>query len=163
MLTGAQLQTWFDDAINPKWNSIDLIVNNTTSLTTATGLTLAMLANASYVFDGMALYDTNTTADFQFAVTTPTGSGYLVPLSAGTTATTTTNSLFNGATALNSGSTTAFACGGVGAGTIMSANFRGYYTCTIAGNFTIGFSQNTAAVVNTILKTGSFVRYSRVA
>jgi hypothetical protein len=75
-----------------------------------------------------------------------------------TSATSTTTTLVLGASANQNNP-----LGGAGAGVLMSARPTGYCTTGAAGTISWTFALNVVAAGNTIIKAGSYVRYTRVA
>lgn len=129
-------------------------VNNSTALVN-TGLVVALAGNSVYRIDLCLIYDTNQAADFKYNLTLPSGAvageaqwGY------SNTATTADATMFR---QYNAGST-GDSSGGVASGTLlMMCPIMIVRTAATAGNATVQFAQNTATVVNTILKKDSHI------
>ena len=137
--------------------------NNTTTYIDSTTLTIPALANAAYTFEGCFFYDTSAAADVKIRLSLPASSSALIaPWSSPTSITTSTNAI-NQQGAAPVSNVVEWIAGGVASGTIMSIRPVGWINIAgTAGNLVIGHAQNTAAVVNTLLKQGSWFAISRV-
>lgn len=137
------------------------LVNNSVALVNDPLLVLGVDSGATYQWDGVVYYSSSTTADIQFAFTTPTFSAMRWSgVALATTATTNEGDMRN-ATVNVSGTGTPF--GGIGTGTIITCRFDGYITTTAAGNIQLQFAQNTLDATNTTIRTGSYLRAWRVS
>lgn len=170
MLAGQDLDDAFfnntiDNARSVKYQKTDITRNNTTTYLDSTDLVVPVLANAAYTFEGCFFYDSSTTADVKIRLTLPASSAALIaPWSAGTGigAGSTANPI-NQQGAAPVSNVVEWQAGGANSGTVMSLRPAGWLNIsTTAGNLVIGFAQNTASAVNTLLKTGSWFAISRV-
>lgn len=168
MLAGQDLDDAFfnntiDNARSVKYQKTDITRNNTTTYLDSTDLVLPVLASAAYTFESCFFYDSSTTADVKIRISLPTGSAALIsPWSSGTGATGGTNAI-NQQGAAPVSNVVEWIAGGIGTGSVMSIRPVGWINIsTTAGNITVGFAQNTASAVNTLLKTGSFFAVTRV-
>ncbi len=129
-------------------------VNNSTVLIASTYLTVPVVANGFYIYEDQILYDSNGTANFQYLIVLPAFAtvGPISRLSINTGGTLT----YNADTSLST------AAQGGGVGTVRSVNRSGMISIVPAGTVSIQFAQNTANVSNTILKTGSWIRLTKV-
>lgn len=146
----------------------DITVNNSVTQVNATGLVVAVEANAVYAFDGWIYYETNPTADIKFGVTGPSGYSAVMswrgpPVS--------TNPVVN-QERINYIDSGAFAPGNYSLGgddeftgsVWITAEPKGVITIgATAGSFQVIFAQNTANASNTKVKAGSWIRIMRLA
>ena len=152
-----------DNARSMKYQKTDLTRNNTTTYLDSTDLVLPVLANAAYTFESCMFYDSSTTADVKIRLTLPASSAALVAPWSASTANTTTANAINQQGAAPVSNVLEWTANGVGTGTIMSIRPVGWINIAgTAGNLVIGFAQNTASAVNTLLKTGSWFAVTRV-
>jgi hypothetical protein len=169
MLAGQDLTATFfnatiDNARSMKYQTADGTRNNTTTYLDSTDLTIALVANAAYTFDSCFFYDSSTGADVKIRLSLPVSTVALVASwgstnLANTTATNTITQQGIGATS----NIVEFSFSGAGSGTVMSARPSGWISVAgTAGNLVVGHAQNTPAVVNTLLKQGSWFAISRV-
>lgn len=165
-----QLQaTFFNGSIDrmrsTAYQTIDLTVNDTTTYTDSTDLSIPIDPNSDYIFESCLLYDTSATADAKLKINFPFANPALIaPWSSGTAITTATNSLNQQGVDAPAFLTIEFACGGVASGTIMSIRPAGWFhNDSVTGPLFISITQNTATAVNTILKQGSWIAITRVA
>jgi|SRR6185312_8163689 len=168
MLPGQNVDPQFfndsiDNARSVKYQKTDLTRNNTTTYLDSTDLTVAVLANAAYTFEACFFVDSSTTADAKVRLTLPASSAALIaPWSSGTGAASGGNAI-NQQGAAPVSNVVEWIVGGVGSGTAQSLRPVGWINISAtAGNLVIGFAQNTASAVNTLLKTGSFFAITRV-
>lgn len=168
LLAGQDLTSTFfnasiDNARSMKYQKTDITRNNTTTYLDSTDLVLPVLANAAYTFEACFFYDTSAAADAKIRLTLPASAAALIaPWSSGTGITTSTNPL-NQQGAAPVANVVEWIAGGVATGTIVTIRPAGWINiASTAGNLTIGFAQNTASAVNSLLKTGSFFIVSRV-
>jgi hypothetical protein len=146
----------------------DVTKNASTVLSDITGMSAALLANATYIFESWLYYQSNPTADLKLGLTVPAGatgvwSTWGVPLSQApvvnqerinyidTGAFTVASNVLVGGDDEFTGSVW------------ITARTTGFITTTTAGTIQWQVAQNTSDVSNTILKANSFVRYTRVA
>jgi len=138
-------------------------VSNSTSFTD-TGLTLAVVANATYVLTAWLLYTSGSTPDFKVQPSSPSGTtgrwsmvGYGRDVSPA--ADTGLGGLF-----ITADIGSALTVAGDSTGTLqMCALINGNFTTTTAGNFLLRYGQRTATVSNTIARAGSFMTLTRLA
>lgn len=168
LLAGAGLTATFfnnsiDNARSMKYQKTDLTQNNTTTYLDSTDLVLPVLANAAYTFEACMFFDSSTTADVKIRLTLPASATALIaPWSSGTSAAVGGNAI-NQQGAAPVSNVVEWIAGGVGSGTVQSLRPIGWINISgTAGNLVIGFAQNTASAVNTLLKTGSFFAVTRV-
>lgn len=143
-ITAAQLE-----AIVPvfKVKLTSELVNNTTTLQNDDHLFWTVASNTSYVLDLILTYTSNTTPDFKFTWSVPTGTTYIW---GGTyydlSSVLVTNGGFTEATT--------GAIGGTGAS--INGIFHFYITtASTAGTFQLQWAQNTANASNTTVHAGS--------
>lgn len=162
-LDDAFFNTSIDNARSVKYQKTDITRNNTTTYLDSTDLVVPVLANAAYTFESCFFIDSSTTADAKVRLSVPTGSAALIaPWSSGTGASTNTNAINQQAAAPVS-NVVEWIVGGIGTGTVMSLRPVGWINIsTTAGSLVIGFAQNTASAINSLLKTGSFFAITRV-
>lgn len=143
----------------------DVTVISTTALVDVTGLSVPVEASAVYAWDGHFAYNAGATPDIKFAFTIPTGATGtwgLYPLIQGSTG--------------SSGSVEGFrldaygdanvqgAGGSDSLGNALMCNPRGVLiTSTTAGTFQARFSQVNSTASNVIVKTGSWLRLTRIS
>lgn len=136
----------------------DQSITNDVILNDITGLTVAVEANSVYKIELFLVYDTGGTPDIQFGLTFPAGATGTWGASPGRRAAD-VDADFTAvsiATAINSG--------GVAAGTVLSASFRGLLiTSGTAGNFVVQFCQATTSATATIVKNDSYIYLTKVA
>lgn len=168
LLAGQDLTAQFfndsiDNARSVKWQTADIPRTNTTTYLDSTDLVIPVLANAAYTFDSCFFYDSTTTADVKIRLTLPASAAALIaPWSAGTGASSNTNTI-NQQGAGPVSNVVEWQAGGIGTGSIMSIRPVGWINIAgTAGTLVIGFAQNTAAAVTTLLKKGSWFAISRV-
>lgn len=129
-------------------------VNNSATLVASTYLTIPVVANGFYVYEDTILYDTNSTADFQYLIVCPnfSANGPLSRVFLNTSSTIT----------VNADTSLSTAAGGSAVGTVIPIQRSGLLSIGVAGNVSIQFAQNTANASNTLLKIGSWIRLTRV-
>lgn len=162
-LTATFFNNSIDNARSMKYQVTDITRNNTTTYLDSTDLVMPVLANVAYTFESCFFYDSSTTADVKVRLTLPAGSAALVaPWSAAVANTTAVNAI-NQQGAAPVSNVLEWPANGAGTGTVMSIRPVGWLNIsTTAGNLVIGFAQNTASAVNTLLKQGSWFAISRV-
>lgn len=152
-----------DWTIQAQRQTVDLTVNNATTISDSADLVIPVVAGASYAFDSCLMYDTASGPDIAIRISYPSGTtGLIYNGGSGTAITTAANAINQQATSL-SGTSMTTSYGGVAAGTIMAIVPAGGISVTTAGNLTIGFAQVVATAANTLLKKWSWIRLSRVA
>lgn len=134
-------------------------VVSSTTLVSATSLVLSVEAGATYKFEAETIFDTNATADFKGLFALPAGSFIrLSEWASGAGAAATDATIFHDA--IDSG---AFVCGGIAAGTFMTARPAGIIIVGgTAGNCQFQFAQNVSNATGTILKGGSWMTLTKV-
>jgi hypothetical protein len=160
----ADARLFIDDLdITPR-GTVDITVNNSTTLTDATGLSALLSAGGLYLLDGYVEYSAATAADAKLALTVPastTGRWYAHALDSGTTGT-----AGNLSGASNSTAST-LVLGGAAAGTRCVARLSGWLQMpseAAAGslmNVQLQFAQNTANASNAVLYLNSWLRFTR--
>jgi len=134
---------------------------SSTVLTNAIGLVLPVEANAWYIYDGLLMYDTNTTADFKWDMTLPTSSFVRNSpwMTSASVAGAVDAPIYHAA--YDAGSSDA---AGVAAGTIMTIRPTGLIiVSTTSGNMQMRFAQNVSNATATVLKGGSWMRLVKIA
>ena len=158
-LTAADLNAAFDIR-RVAWQTGDQIVNNSTTFVSSTFLTLTVAANSSYVYEALLVWDTNSTADFKHQLLVPAGAA----VRQGTWTPTNTVAATNTTIAVDALDAIGYGGGGVALGTMLTARPVGLIaTVGTAGSVTVQFAQGTANASNTTLKTGSWIRLTKVA
>jgi hypothetical protein len=159
-LTAAALNAQINK-IRTRRQQVAQTVNNTTTLTSSTYLTLPVEANKFYVFEATIIYTAATAADFRFALSLPTGSS--MRLGTWTSGVTAGSGDF-GAAIAHDAITTAFPMGGIGtAFNPMTARPTGVITIGAnAGSCTVQFAQETANASDTTLNSQSWIRLTEV-
>lgn len=152
-------------ASNTVFMSSAVTVNNTTTVTDATGLSVAVLASATYKFDGWIIYTSNTTADFKLQPSSPSGTtgdwsmvGYGRDVSPA--ADTGLGGLWLGA---DIGSSLTTAGDSTGTASLVCRVSGLFITSTTAGTFKLRFAQRTANASNTVCKARSWMDVVRIA
>lgn len=146
-----------------EYQTVDLTVNNTVTISNSSDLVIPVVAGASYAFESCLLYDTASGPDIKIQISYPSGTtGLIYNGGSGTAITTASNAINQQATSL-SGTSITNNYGGVAAATILAVLPSGGITTPTAGNLTIGFAQVVATAANTLLKQWSWIRLSRVA
>lgn len=146
----------------------DTTRNNSTSLLNITGMSVSLAASATYILDGWLAWQSNPTADIQFAWTAPAGASGRWSLngphsaSAPVVGSERINYIDTGVVSLGTGLNAAGDDEFTGA-VFISARPAGYLTTTSAGTLTLRMAQNTANASDTIVKVGSWFRVARVA
>ena len=134
-------------------NSADVTVNNSTTLVDATGMAVAVAANKTYHIVGRLEVNGNSTADFKFGFTYPSGL-----------------TMRYSALGFNTGgvyvsldqietSTPGFGAGGIAGVTDDVVDIVGtVFVGSTAGTLQVQFAQSTADASNTVLRgTGSYI------
>lgn len=144
----------------PAYKAADQTVNNSATLVNDTALTVAVAANTTYAIEGFLAYDTSATADIKVAFTAPAGATLLwSPLGLAGSSSGTSGSIDQRTLTTNN-----LALGGAGAGTNAVANPRGtLVTSSTAGSLTLQWAQNAAEVSDTKVKTGSWLKLTKLA
>ena len=166
-LTAGRLNALYDEN-RTVYQSSDQTVNNSTTLVSSTSLTVTVAANSTYIFDAWLHWESNPTADFKFILSVPAGAtGRWSPICP-----TDASAPIVGAERINYTvfQTEALTVSWSGAGDdtttgtiFICARPSGYIvTAGNSGSATIQFAQNVANVSNTRLKTGSWMRLTKV-
>lgn len=140
----------------------DTTVNASTTLVDATGLSLTLDADSTYILDSYIAYSSGATPDIKFAWTIPTGmTGHWALFGQTSSATGSVGSMdMRHATSF----TTALAAAGSGSfSSLMVVLPRAYLVTDSAGTLQLQFAQNTSNASDTIVKTGSWIRCMKVA
>lgn len=143
----------------------DVTVNNSTSFTDATGLSVSVVASATYRWDAWLMYTGTSTPDFKISPSSPTGTtGYWNLTGYGRDISGVIDT-GGGATFMVADIGTSLTVGGDSAGTArIACRAAGYFTTsTTSGTFKLRVAQRTATAVNTVLKTGSWLDVVRVS
>lgn len=137
----------------------DKTANASTTLSDDAQLTLPVLASTTYLIEAFLIYDSATNADAKFGFTVPASATWqAAPFGQGTGATVSAGSL---ETAVSTAS--GIALGGIGAGTKISALVTGTLVVAgTAGTCALSWAQNTSQASNTVLRTGSFLKLTRI-
>jgi len=138
------------------------VVNNSTALVPDSHLLLPVQINGVYEVTGLAVWDSGTTADIKFSWTGPAGATMprWTVMSTDTGVATQVGN-YNSAPAAALGST--LARNGAGIGTFVAGLIKGLLVVAgTAGTLTLTWAQNALEVVNTRIKTDSYLRLDRV-
>lgn len=142
----------------------DVTINNSTTFVDATGLSVPVIAGATYKLSGWLRYTGGSTPDFKVQPSSPSG--------------TTGNWSLIGwgrdvSPAIDLGYGSAFAAADIGSsltvagdstGTLsIVALVHGHFVVTTAGTFKLRVAQRTATASNTILRAGSWINVERMA
>lgn len=155
---GSNVRLTFDFAPVRATITADRVVNNSTALVTATGLTIPVGIGGIYEVEAYLIYNSSTTADLSLSWSAPAGA--VLDWVSNAPASTTTGP--NGDI-----QRTAFSVGSValigGAGANAVAMPTGTLTIgATAGNFLLQFAQGTAEVSDTIIRAGSWIKLTRI-
>jgi len=132
----------------------DTSKTSNTTLGNVTGLAVAVAASTAYALDGYLAYTGNSTGDIKFAWTIPTGLTGHWGISSDDT--TTPGDL---KTSIATAYTTVITAGGGS----LNATVKGYVlTDTTAGTLQLQFAQNTSNGTATVVKTGSWIRLTKL-
>lgn len=138
----------------------DTTRNNSTTLLNATGMSVS-LPVGSYTIDGAIGYSSNATADIKFAFSaTGTYTGWWGAFGEYTTGVGTVGDL---AGFRETVFTNVQLLGGADAGLGMLCRPGGYINVTVAATLQLQFAQNVANASDTIVRLGSWLRFTRVA
>lgn len=145
----------------------DVTKNANTTLGDVTGMSVSLAANAQYAVDGWLYWQSNPTADIKFGWTVPSGTtGFWSIIgprvdTAPVAGSERINHTDYGTVATSS--TLSAAGDDEFTGTVfISAVPHCYFTTTNAGTLQLQFAQNTSNASNTIIKTGSWMRVTRL-
>jgi hypothetical protein len=138
-------------------------INNSTTLVTDGTMQFAVAAAATYIIEGILIYDCAAAADLKMRFNySGTGTGeFATPVLTTAATSSATNQGNFAARDINSN----FACGGygVGTGSLAALAYRGTLIATAAGTFSIQYAQNTADVSDLIVRAGSHLSYRQAA
>lgn len=142
----------------------DVIVNNSTSFVDITGLSVAVIANATYEFRGKVFYSSGTAPDFKIQPSSPAGTtGKWAMLGYGRDV---SPAIDVGAgsqwMAADIGTSLTVAGDTVGT-TLLCCLVEGHFVTTTAGTFKLRFAQRSATVANTIARANSTLTVVRQA
>jgi hypothetical protein len=143
----------------------DVTVNNTTTFTDATGLSVAVLASATYRWDAWLMYTSTAAPDFKITPSSPTGTtGYWNLAGYGRDVSPVIDT-GAGAQFMVADIGTALTVAGDSGGTArIACRAAGFFTTsTPAGTFKLRMAQRTATAVNTVIKAGSWLDVVRVS
>lgn len=135
-------------------------INNSTALVTDATMQFAATAG-TYIVEGAIFYDCAAAADLKLRFNySGTGTGVFAGNALTTAATSSATNQSNHASRdLNSN----FACGGYGVGSVAGFLFRGIFTPTGSGTFSVQYAQNTQDASDLVIKAGSHITYRRAA
>ena len=138
-------------------------VNNSTSFTD-TGLTLAVVANAVYALEAWVRYTSIAAADFKIQPSSPSGTtGRWAMVGYGRDVAPAADTGLGGLW-ITSDIGSSLTVAGDATGTLdMSCQISGSFATTTAGNFLLRYGQRAATVSNTIARSGSWMRLTRIA
>jgi hypothetical protein len=143
----------------------DVTVNNTTTFTDATGLSVAVLASATYRWDAWLMYTGTATPDFKITPSSPTGATGYWSLSGYGRDVSPAIDVGAGAQFFVADVGTSLTVAGTTAGTErIACRATGYFTTsTTAGTFRLRMGQRSATVSNTVLRAGSWMDVVRIS
>lgn len=135
---------------------------SSTTLLDATGLSVSLEASTAYLIDGYIAYDAGETGDLKVAFTIPSGAtGHWSLFGIGTG---TTGSIGDTTAVRVSALTSTCAVGGSAAfSSQLVALPRGYVLTSSAGTMQMQFAQDTSSGTSTTIKSGSWLRFTKVA
>jgi hypothetical protein len=142
----------------------DVTVNNTTSLTDMTGLSVAVVAGATYKFDAWVMYTSLSTPDFKIQPSSPASTvGYWSLAGYGRDVAPAADTGLGGVHIV-ADIATSLTVAGDATGTLrMACRAAGYFTTVGAGTFVLRMGQRTANASNTVARTGSWLDVVRIA
>ena len=142
----------------------DVTVNNSTTVTDS-GLSLSVLANATYSVSLWLRYNTINAADIKLQWSSPSGTtGYWSLVGHGSDSTTAAANVSVGVVCAVSDIGTAKNLGGDSTGSLLLGTIgQGDLTTTTAGTFKLQVAQATANASNTVLRAGSRMILTRLA
>jgi hypothetical protein len=142
----------------------DVTVNNTTTLADATGLSVAVVASATYKIDGWVMYTSIAAADFKIGWSTPASTtGYWSMTGYGRDVAPLADTGL-GSVHLVADIGTSLTTAGTTAGTErVACRVAGFITTTAAGTLVLRFAQRGASATNTVAKAGSWLDVVRVS
>ncbi len=142
----------------------DVTVNNSTTFTDATGLSVAVVASATYKWDGWLMYTATSTPDLKISPSSPSGTTGYWSLSGFGRDVSPAIDTGAGATFMVADIGTSLTVAGDSAGTArIACRATGHFTTTTAGTFKLRVAQRTANASNTVLKAGSWMDVVRIS
>lgn len=143
-----------------KVTNADVTVNNSTTFTTVTQLTIPVSASRVYALEGLLVFTSSTVADAKIRCNGPSGSSMrLVGNRLVLGVANSTGDIEARADAIN----TTFAMGGADAVAVGLDLTGRLSTSDAAGNLTLEWAQNTAEASNTVLIQGSWLKLTPIA
>jgi hypothetical protein len=163
-LTSTFFNATIDNARSLKYQTTNIVRNNTTTFLDSTDLVIALVANGVYQFDSCFFYDSSTTADIKVRLTFPTGTAALIaPWGSTNVANTGTTNSMDQQGSVPASDVITWSFNGANVGTTMAVRPAGWINVsTTAANLVVGFTQNTANATNTTLSKGSWIALTRV-
>jgi hypothetical protein len=142
----------------------DTTRTSTTTLTDATGMSLALEASAEYALEGYLAYDAGANGDLKVAFTVPTGTTGHWGLYAISTASTGSVGDLDARRQAAYGAATTQAAGGSDSfdNQMMCPVFGYLLTDTTAGDLQLQVAQNTSSGTSTVLQSGSWLMAFRL-
>lgn len=142
----------------------DVTVNNSTTFVDS-GMSLDVVAGATYEVYAWLKYSTLATPDIKFSTSRPSGTtGQWMLAAHPIPSTTIALDVAVGVTLVVEDIATSKKASGDATGTlVIGALAVGTFTTTTDGTFKIRVAQNTANASNTILRAGSFLRLTRIS
>lgn len=144
----------------------DVSVNNTTTFADATGLSVAVEANAVYALTGFIKYASGATPDIKFCLIGPTGAGGNWGIHGLIQSASASTGSFEAFVLSGIGSSNQLGLGGNGiaAGNDVWGSLAGHITTgSTSGTLKLQFTQVTANASNTFVRSGSWIRIDRIA
>lgn len=161
-LSASALNAAFD-VVRTKYQAADHAVNNSVTLVSSTDLVFDVDSNASYILEAQLMYDTNSSADVKHALVLPSGSTGLVTTWDSGTDTTSTSLSGIDRSVVDITNPFTWDSGGI-TGSIMSSRPGGLISIgNASGTVVYQFAQASADASDTTLKSGSWIRLTRVA
>jgi hypothetical protein len=141
----------------------DVTINNSTTFVDS-GLAIDVAANAVYEFYGWLRYTGGNTPDFKVSCTTPSGTTGFWSLVGNGKDTAPATDTGVGATYNAADIGTSLTVAGDATGTLLLVALAGgsFATSSTAGTLKIRVAQRTATASNTVLKTFSYLRVTRI-
>lgn len=136
----------------------DQTLNNSTSRTAITGLSQAVAAGETWIFEGEIVYDSDASADIVVDLTCPAGS-LLATWRGPSPAATVTSSSPQQVVTNASGS--GASVGGLSP-TLCAVRVNARFKCTTSGTVQFRFGQSSLQPLDTIIKAGSWLTAARV-
>lgn len=156
--TAAQFNSWLVNVGFARMTGVQSVTASTT-LVTATDLTIACEANAIYKMEAVITYGAPTAADMKVLFRTPTSATFQGVGTVFTTAAVSQSEIQN----MPYGGNASEVWGSVGVGTNWGFVSGILITAGTAGNFSVEFAQNTSNATATTLNTNSHMNLRRVS